>query len=184
MGQKDKSILSQARQIRVATELIELGARLQLLEAETDLSRERLLKLYKEIRRVSPPKGMLPFSTDWFLSWQPNIHSSLFAEIHRFMTVHANEQGVGAIIKAYRLYLEHLAINQMEPVLTITRAWTLVRFLGKRILDTAQCKRCSGRFVVHALDLHNEYVCGLCNVPSRAGKGRKAAPAVSQALAA
>ncbi len=55
MAQKNKSILSQALQIQVATELIELGARLQLLEAETDLSRERLLKLYKEIRHVSPP---------------------------------------------------------------------------------------------------------------------------------
>lgn len=174
-GRKDKSILSQARQIQLATELIELGARLQLLEAETDLSRERLLKLYKEIKRVSPPKGMLPFSTDWFLSWQPNIHSSLFAEIYRFLVAHADMRGVTAIVKGYRLYLEHLSINRLEPVLSITRAWTLVRFLDKRILDTADCTRCSGRFVVHALDLHNDYVCGLCNVPSRAGKGRKAA---------
>lgn len=173
-AQKDKSILSQARQIQLATELIELGARLQLLEAETDLSRERLLKLYKEIKRVSPPKGMLPFSTDWFLSWQPNIHSSLFAEIYRFLVANAELGGVTAIVKAYRLYLEHLSINGLEPVLSITRAWTLVRFLDKRILDTACCARCSGRFVVHALDLHNDYVCGLCNVPSRAGKGRKA----------
>ncbi len=116
---------------------------------------------------------MLPFSTDWFLSWQPNIHSSLFAEIYRFLVQQAEVQGVGAIIKAYRLYLEHLEINQLEPVLTITRAWTLVRFLDKRILDTAGCDRCGGRFVVHALDLHQQYVCGLCNVPSRAGKGRK-----------
>ena len=172
-GPKNKSILTQARQIQLATELIELGARLQLLEAETDLSRERLLKLYKEIKRVSPPKGMLPFSTDWFLSWQPNIHSSLFAEIYRFLVEHAQVAGVSAIVKAYRLYLEHLSINRMEPVLSITRAWTLVRFLDRRILDTAECKRCSGRFVVHSLDLHDEYVCGLCNVPSRAGKGRK-----------
>jgi flagellar transcriptional activator FlhC len=181
-GPKDKSILSQARQIGVATELIELGARLQLLEAETDLSRERLLKLYKEIKRVSPPKGMLPFSTDWFLSWQPNIHSSLFAEIYRFLRGNAEVHGVQAIVKAYRLYLEHLSINRLEPVLSITRAWTLVRFLDKRILDTACCKRCSGRFVVHALDLHSDYVCGLCNVPSRAGKGRKADRACAAAL--
>lgn len=173
-GPKDKSILSQARQIQLATELIELGARLQLLEAETDLSRERLLKLYKEIRRVSPPKGMLPFSTDWFLSWQPNIHSSLFAEIYRFLVANAQVGGVMAIVKAYRLYLEHVSVNRLEPVLSITRAWTLVRFLDKRILGTAPCTRCSGRFVVHALDLHDHYVCGLCNVPSRAGKGRKA----------
>lgn len=171
---RDRSILTQARQIQLATELIELGARLQLLEAETDLSRERLLKLYKEIRRVSPPKGMLPFSTDWFLTWQPNIHSSLFAEIYRFLVSHAEVKGVAAIVKAYRLYLEHLSVSGLEPVLSITRAWTLVRFLDKRILDTAECRRCTGRFVVHALDLHDEYVCGLCNVPSRAGKGRKA----------
>lgn len=184
MAQKDKSILSQAKQIQLATELIEMGARLQLLEAETQLSRERLLKLYKEIRKVSPPKGMLPFSTDWFLSWQPNIHSSLFAEIHRFLIDHAELTGVAAIVKAYRLYLEHLAANCMEPVLSITRAWTLVRFLDRNILATAGCTRCSGRFVVHALDLHGSYVCGLCNVPSRAGKGRKAAVAAEEAGAA
>lgn len=176
MTQKNKSILSHALQIQRATELIELGARLQLLEAETDLSRERLLKLYKEIRHVSPPKGMLPFSSDWFLSWQPNIHSSLFAEIYRFLVQQTDVRGVGAIIKAYRLYLEHLAINRLEPVLSITRAWTLVRFLDTRILDTAECGRCGGHFVVHALDLHDGYVCGLCNVPSRAGKGRKSEP--------
>ena len=75
---RNKSVISEARDIGLAIELIELGARLQLLEAETNLSRERLLKLYKEVRGVSPPKGMLPFSTDWFMTWQPNMHASLF----------------------------------------------------------------------------------------------------------
>jgi flagellar transcriptional activator FlhC len=28
--------------------------------------------------------------------------------------------------------------------------------------------------VVHPDDLHNQYVCGLCNMPARAGKTRKA----------
>ena len=71
-----KSLVSEARQTQLAIDLIKHGARLQLLEAETTLSRERLLKLYKEVRGVSPPKGMLPFSTDWFISWQPNIRPS------------------------------------------------------------------------------------------------------------
>ena len=75
---RNKSVVSEARDIRLAIELIELGARLQMLEAETNLSRERLLKLYKEVKGESPPKGMLPFSTDWFMTWQPNIHASLF----------------------------------------------------------------------------------------------------------
>ena len=44
---RNKSVIIEAKDIGLAIELIELGARLQLLEAETNLSRERLLKLYK-----------------------------------------------------------------------------------------------------------------------------------------
>ncbi len=77
-----KSVVSDCVQIRLASQLIELGARLQVLENETTISRERLLRLYKEIHGVSPPKGMLHFSTDWFVSGQPNIHASLFMNIY------------------------------------------------------------------------------------------------------
>ena len=62
------SVVDDAAEVRRASSLIELGARLQVLESETRLSRERLLKLYKEIQGKSPPKGMLPFSTDWFVT--------------------------------------------------------------------------------------------------------------------
>ena len=85
---RNKSVLQEAQDIQKAVELIRLGARMQMLEAETALSRERLLKLYKEVKGVSPPKGMLPFSTDWFMSWQPNIHASLFMALYRFVRTH------------------------------------------------------------------------------------------------
>src|SRR5262249_53331499 len=67
---RNKSVVTEAKEINLAVELVQLGARLQVLEAATNLSRERLLKLYKEVKGESPPKGMLPFSTDWFMSWQ------------------------------------------------------------------------------------------------------------------
>ena len=67
-----KSVITEAREILLAIDLIKLGARLQFLEAETSLSRDRLIKLYKEIKGVSPPKGLLPFSTDWFMTWLSN----------------------------------------------------------------------------------------------------------------
>lgn len=170
-----KSILSEAAQIRLATELIELDARLQVLEAETQLSRERLLKLYKEIRHKSPPKGMLPFSTDWFMTWQPNIHSSLFINIYRAIQRVADLTEIEAIIKAYRLYLEQVGQLNMPEVLSLTRAWRLVKFFDARMLTTAPCSTCGGKFVVHTFDLVNDYVCGLCNMPSRAGKTRQSA---------
>ncbi len=167
---RNKSLLTEARQINLSSELISLGARLQILETETDLSRERLLKLYKEIKGVSPPKGMLPFSVDWFLSWQANIHSSLFVDIYRYLLAHTDSRGIDAVVKSYKLYLEHVVAGGLECVLSITRAWTLVRFLEGRILKAVPCRKCGGYFVMHAEDLHADYVCGLCHVPSRAGK--------------
>ena len=82
---RQKSILTEAKQISRAVALIGLGARLQVLESETDLSYERLLRLYKEVAGKSPSKGQLPFSTDWFMTWQPNIHASLFLNIHEYL---------------------------------------------------------------------------------------------------
>lgn len=168
-----KSVVSEGRQIELAIELINLGARLQVLETETALSRERLLRLYKEVKGESPPKGMLPFSTDWFIAWQPNIHASLFMEIHRFMIEQGGVDGIHAVIKTYSLYLEHARLQGLEPLLSFTRAWTLVRFFESKMLATARCGQCGGNFVVNALDLNSRYVCGLCMPPSRAGKSVK-----------
>ncbi|MDO8650719.1 MAG: flagellar transcriptional regulator FlhC [Undibacterium sp.] len=166
-----KSIVTEAQEIQIAIELIKLGARLQLLISETSISRERLLKLYKELRGISPPKGMLPFSTDWFITWQPNIHASLFINIHQYLLEHAEISGIEAIMKAYRLYLEQVEVlDNGEAILSLTRAWTLVRFFECNMLATQHCKKCSGKFIVHKFDLHFHYICGLCDPPSRAGK--------------
>lgn len=173
--QPKKSVVDEATQIQLAIKMINLGARLQLLEAQTTLSRERLIKLYKELKGVSPPKGMLPFSTDWFLTWQPNIHSSIFYNIFKFMTDYTGETGIHAIIKAYSLYQQQVVQEEdIEPVLSLTRAWTLVRFIESKMLDLKTCDCCGGEFVVNAYDLNQNYVCNLCHVPSRAGKTKKA----------
>ncbi|HWZ47231.1 MAG TPA: flagellar transcriptional regulator FlhC [Herbaspirillum sp.] len=181
-----KSVITEAQEIQLAIELIRLGARLQLLESETSLSRERLLKLYKELKGMSPPKGMLPFSTDWFITWQPNIHSSLFINIHKYLVEYAHITGIEAVMKAYKLYLEQLGRNEDDdgPVLSLTRAWTLVRFFESKMLATKPCRCCGGHFVVHRLDLHQDYVCGLCHMPSRAGKTKKARDAALEVVSA
>ena len=64
----EKSIVQEARDIQLAMELITLGARLQMLESETQLSRGRLIKLYKELRGSPPPKGMLMSGLFLFIS--------------------------------------------------------------------------------------------------------------------
>lgn len=184
MAARSKSVVSDAEQVQLAAELAGHGARLQVLETETQLSRERLLRLYKEVRGVSPPKGMLPFSTDWFMSWMPNIHASIFMNIHAYLVKHTQARGIRAVIAAYKLYVEHVKLNELEQALSFTRAWSLSRFFDAKLLDTTPCKSCGGHFVVHAMDLNKDYECGLCNVPSRAGKTKKNSVAAEPKVAA
>lgn len=176
---RTKSVLSEARQIELASDLIRLDARLQVLEAEVQLSRERLLRLYREIRGKSPPKGMLPFSTDWFMTWQPNVHASLFMNIHRHQSGVDDTTPVEALIRAYRLYREQIGQLGMPEILSITRAWRLTRFFDAGMLGMTACTRCGGEFVTHSFELAHQYVCGLCHMPSRAGKTRRATAAAT-----
>ncbi len=144
-----------------------------MLQSETSLPYERLLKLYKEVAGRSPSKGQLPFSTDWFLGWQPNIHASLFMNIYEYMQKASALDDVDAIMKSYQLYAAEVGANNVEPLLSITRAWRLVKFVDSGMLCLTHCKRCKGGFVNHSYELTGNYVCGLCEPPARAGKGRR-----------
>jgi flagellar transcriptional activator FlhC len=179
---RTKSILTEARQIERAVTLIQLGARLQVLESETDLSYERLLRLYKEVAGKSPSKGQLPFSTDWFMTWQPNIHSSLFLNIHEYLNKVAELDEIDNVIKAYQLYLEQINAQGLEPMLSVTRAWRLVKFVDNGMLTMTRCRKCGGHFVTHPHEIARHFVCGLCHPPARAGKGRMAGALQAAAL--
>ncbi|WP_110665502.1 flagellar transcriptional regulator FlhC [Salinicola halophilus] len=180
----DKSLVGEMLQVQLAIELIELGARLQVLETETELSRGRLIKLYKEVKGMSPPKGMLPFSADWFITWLPNVHSSLFYNIYQRLDQELGCERMSAFVKAYRLYLEQVELDGAEPTLGLTRAWTLVRFFESDLLQLTRCQSCHGDYVAHAHSPRQGYVCGICQPPSRAGKTRRSKAADAQALEA
>ena len=171
---RTKSILTEAKQIERAVTLINLGARLQVLESETDLSYERLLRLYKEVSGRSPSKGQLPFSTDWFMTWQPNIHASLFLNTHEYLNKVAALDEIDTVIKAYQLYAEQMQTEGLEPLLSVTRAWRLVKFVDNGMLTMTLCSKCGGHYVTHPHEIARHYVCGLCDPPARAGKGRAA----------
>jgi flagellar transcriptional activator FlhC len=172
----------EAEEIQRAVELIHLGARLQLLEFETRLSRERLVALYEEVTGAAPGATMPPLPSDWFLVWKPNIHASLFISIWRYLKAFVGMQGLDAIVQAYRLYLSHMQATCLDPILSVTRAWTLTRYFGV-LLDTAPCSVCGHDFVVSAHALERAPLCGLCRAPadrhsaprSRAGAVRNTA---------
>jgi len=81
---------------------------------------------------------------------------------------------IDAMVKAFRLYLEQCRFNGLQPELSFTRAWRLVRFIDAKMLRRACCGRCGGHFVVRDFDLTHDYLCGLCEMPARAGHTRAA----------
>ena len=165
-----KSVMDDSRQVSRAIGLIELGARLQVLQSETDLSYERLLRLYKEVAGKSPSKGQLPFSGSWFLSWQPNIHASLFLNIYRYLAKASALEPIDATMKAFKLYVEQVGACQLEPLLSFTRAWKLVQLIDDGKLMTTRCTCCAGQFVTDPFENPQTFECGPCAPPARAGK--------------
>jgi flagellar transcriptional activator FlhC len=167
------SLADEAQEMLRAITLIQLGARMQVLQSELTLPRDRLIRLYHEVKGVSPPKGMLPSSADWYMTWMANIHASLFYNTYTFLKEQAKCTHLEALTKAYQLYLEHCANGGVDAQLDLTRAWTLVRFFNGGLLQLSPCCRCAGKFVAHKYDLSHNKVCAICQPPARAGKTAK-----------
>lgn len=171
-----KSLLQENMQLTRAVRLIRLGARMAVLESETGLSHERLVRLYREVTGKSPSRGQLPYSTDWYTSWQPNIHASLFMNLYERINKATEVDSADLLVKAWQLYAEDVAAMGAEPILTITRAWRLVKFVDSHMLCLTPCTRCRGQFVTHTHEYgpgFAPFVCGLCEQPARAGKSRR-----------
>ncbi|VWC74856.1 transcriptional activator FlhC [Burkholderia lata] len=159
-----------------AAALIRLGARLQMLEIECGLPRDRLVRLYREVRGVAAPKGLLPSSIDWYMTWFANLHASLFHSIYRFLRNQAGCPRLEALVKAYTLYAEQGDAACCALPLDLTRAWMLVRFVDAGVLDIARCRDCGAAFITYRYALRRHPVCVACRLPARAGKRAGAAP--------
>ena len=171
-----KSLIAENHQLTRAVHLIQLGARMAVLEAETGLSHERLVRLHREVTGQSPSKGQLPYSTDWFMAWQPNIHSSLFMNIHERLDKAVALAPIDLLIKSWELYHEELRTLEVDPLLSITRAWRLIKFVQSDMLCLTTCTCCGGHFVTHSHEYGPgmpAFVCGLCEPPARAGKSKR-----------
>lgn len=171
MAKRKLAPTEELSQLQLAADMVKLGARMQVLQAETDISRSKLLNLYREIAGESPPKGLLPSSEDWFLSWLQNIDSSLFIAYYKTLRGRGVER-TDALVKAFQFYQEQLRRDNREEVLSFSRAWTLVRFVEAGILDTLGCTRCGSEFIVHKYTPAQDFQCLLCSPPSRAMPGK------------
>lgn len=150
-------------ELQVATDMASMGARMQVIESETSLPRSRLVALYKEVTGNSPPKGLLPSSGDWFLPWMRNIESSLFANYY-YALIKRDVNRKSAMIKGYRFYQDQMLRERRDPLLSFSRAWTLIRFIDADVLKMKACEECGIEFVID----EDRECCHLCRPPKKA----------------
>lgn len=162
-------MLNELAQLQLATKLIKLGARPQLVAVETSINKTRLLKLYKDINGVSAPKGQLPFSADWYIPWENNIHASLFLNFYICFNNKLGFTRINSMINAYCMYVE-MCQEDNHIVLPFMRAWTLVRLYENRVLCFLNCTKCHGFFINHNYHAPKKFICSLCAPPSRVKK--------------
>lgn len=158
---------SEAREIAHAAALVKLGAPLQVVESETRLPRERLLRVYQDTLKKLPAREMAPIPVDWFMTWQANTHASVFLILHDCLSHTSDLDEVDALVCSYQVYREQLKVLDLPAVLSITHAWRLVKFVDAGMLALTPCTRCEGAFVVPTPALHAPFVCVPCQAPSR-----------------
>ena len=172
LGLRYPSILKEIRDLQLSVDLMKLGARIQMIESLVNISYLRLCRLYNEVCGKSPPKGMFPYSPDWFMLWRPRIHSSLWMNI--FERLKGDDDETSKLIRAHKMYLRHCAKHEATPILSITRAWIMLALFRDRTFELKACNECGNRTLVYRMDLNDGFVCGVCKPPSRAGMKRKA----------
>ncbi len=94
--------------------------------------------------------------------------------LHEYLNKTSESDDTETVIRAYRLYNDQMKAVGIEPLLSITRAWRLTKFMDTRMLTMTRCTDCGGRFVTDIYENQRHFCCGLCNPPARAGRGQAA----------
>lgn len=158
-----ENLVDQTNRTLKAIELIKLGARPQFVSAETGININRTHKIFRDVTGYPARKGQSPFSADFFVTNKRlNIDASLFINIHKNITSHSQITQIDALIKSYKLYLEHVHLRDTNCELSFTRAWTLLRLVDAGMLCLARCIKCGGKFVALPSVIINRFQCVFC----------------------
>lgn len=158
-----ENLVDQTNRTLQAIELIKLGAKPRFVSDQTGININRTHKLFRDVNGYPARKGQSPFSADFFVTNKKlNIDASLFINIHLNIASHSQITPIDAMIKSYKLYIEHVHLRDTHRELSFTRAWTLLRMVDAGMLCLARCIRCGGKFVALPSVIISRFQCVFC----------------------
>lgn len=126
-----------------AIRLIELGARVTLVQQLTGLERKVIKRLYRQHNGQSSPAGQMPFSDGWYRKdIRRMLHASVIWQLYK-QPVNVERTRACELIDIYEGYLS--LVN--EPRLNITRASFVPLLVAMNVWHERECNHCRVRYL-------------------------------------
>jgi len=139
--------------LRVAREMVELGARTRVVETVTGLSAERARALHRARHGASPPMGRQATLARSFVSTPLRcMHASLLCEIYRWVAGFRGASDADTLLGAFRIYRRCSSGERCAPLLDLNAAHQVLQLWRADALQVRTCRRCKCRFLVAADD--------------------------------
>ncbi|MDE1989089.1 MAG: hypothetical protein KGI82_01360 [Betaproteobacteria bacterium] len=159
-----RALQTEILQYRNAEQLFRLGARVPIVAEMTHLSSWFLRKLSLEIRGEAPRKGQIPNSDQWYLRRQNHLQASLFCAIYDSVKRVACDEAdeCALLVSAYSELGRALEAAGITLLMSVDRAWWLLKSLQIRNLQRARCRACGARYLQPWGKLERNFLCGDC----------------------
>ncbi len=159
-----RALQAEILQYRNAERLFQLGARVPIVVEMTRLSSWFLRKLSLEIRGEAPRKGQIPNSDQWYLRRQNQLQASLFCAIYDGLKRVAREDAdeCALLVSAYSELRRAVEAAGLTMLMSVDRAWWLLKSLQIKALQRSRCRACGGRYLQAWGKLERHFLCSDC----------------------
>ena len=140
--------------------LLEAGARPVVAAHISGCKVRDAILLYHDRFGRAPPRGMLPCSSEYFLSPQVrHAAATLFAVLHAQSSLLSPSERRGSVmLAAWRVF----QIRRGDELLDFNRVWMLTRFVASGELVIRKCDTCEAPFLARRYDLLLASGCARC----------------------
>lgn len=162
--------------LQEATQLIQLGARAGLVCQLTGLEKAVANRLYRQLNGKPSPSGLMPFTDAWYLKNNRRmLQAGLVWHLHRRLAG-SGRSAARILIDIFECYTQRVE----DPLLDLTRAFTVTRLAAMEIWREHQCEYCGttypapaeiSRAVCPGCRIYHRFRCHRCHFPLAPKKG-------------
>jgi len=140
---EDIEIVTMARNMLEAVQLVQLGARAALVCQLTGLTKKVVSRLYPQLTGKPSPPGQVPFTDTWYLkSNQRMLHANVVWRLYQHLET-IEHSAAGVLIHVYEAYTEIMGVQ----ILTLSRAYFVPRLIAINAWYEQSCNHCGISYI-------------------------------------